>query len=170
MDMEIYHLIIFLNTSEMPGLNGAHYCFTILSIREMVKQLVKIMIISAALLAAICAAACAKDGESAMSGKFRESGTFLSVASVAGEWLEIKKALNTAHIEDFRQTVERFLASPVGSLYKVQRHEEMRTFEMIFPALEQLETAVIQEAVAFWRKGILVCGACTNAPLPFPAH
>jgi signal transduction histidine kinase len=77
------------------------------------------------------------------------NGSFPSVASIAGEWLEIKKELNTdnsaslaAHIEDFRQTTEHFLASPVGSLYKIHRPEEMRTFETIIPGLEQLNAAI----------------------------
>ena len=103
----------------------------------MVKQLAKIILITA-----LFTASCAK------------SGTFPSAASVAGEWLEIKRELNTddpascaARIESFRQTVENFLASPVGSLYKVQKQDEMRTFETIIPSVEQLKTAVIQEAV-----------------------
>jgi signal transduction histidine kinase len=107
----------------------------------MVKQLVKIMLI----IAALFVSACAKGGKSAMSGPFP------SVASVAGEWLEIKKEINaddpasrTVHIDGFRQMVERFLASPVGSLYKVHKPEEMRIFETIIPALEQLKAAVTQ--------------------------
>jgi signal transduction histidine kinase len=48
-------------------------------------------------------------------------------------------------IESFRQTVESFLVSPVGSLYKVQRQDEMRTFETIIPSVEQLKTAVLYE-------------------------
>jgi signal transduction histidine kinase len=101
----------------------------------MVKQLVKIVLITA-----LFAASCAK------------SGTFPSAASIAGEWLEIKRELNTddpdscaARIESFHQTVESFLASPVGSLYKVQRQDEMRTFETIIPVVEQLKTAVIAD-------------------------
>jgi signal transduction histidine kinase len=100
----------------------------------MVKQLAKII-----LIAALFAVSCAK------------SENFPSAASVAGEWLEIKRQLNTddpascaSRIEGFRQTVENFLASPVGSLYKVQRQDEMRTFETIIPSVEQLKTAVIQ--------------------------
>ena len=97
----------------------------------MVKQLVKILLIILALFATSCA-----NSDSAMSGPFP------SVASVAGEWLEIKRDINAAHIEGFRQTVGRFLASPVGSLYTVHKPEEMRSFEMIIPALEQLQAAV----------------------------
>jgi signal transduction histidine kinase len=100
------------------------------------------MLIIAALFGAICVTACAKNG------------SFPSVASIAGEWLEIKRELNAdepasraAHIEGFRRTIERFLASPVGSLYQVHMPDEMRTFEMIIPALGQLKAAVIEEAV-----------------------
>ena len=96
----------------------------------MVKQLVKIVIIIAALFTAMCAAACTQDR------------SFPSVASVAGEWLAIKREINAAHIDGFRQTVARFLASPVGSLYTVHKPEEMRSFEAIIPALEQLNAAV----------------------------
>jgi signal transduction histidine kinase len=102
----------------------------------MVKQSVKILLI----IAVICAASCAKS-DSAMSGPYP------SVASVAGEWLEIKREISAARIEGFRQTVERFLASPVGLLYKANTPEEMRAFEAIIPALEQLKIAVIREAV-----------------------
>ena len=97
----------------------------------MVKQSVKIV-----LILALFVTSCAKS-DSAISGHFP------SVASVAGEWLEIKREINAAHIDGFRQTVERFLASPVGSLYKVHKPEEMRSFAMIIPALEQLQAAVI---------------------------
>jgi len=79
-----------------------------------------------------------------------KNGSFPSVASIAGEWLEIKRELNTddtaslaVHIEGFRLTVERFLASPVGSLYQVHMTEEMMTFETIIPAVEQLKTVVL---------------------------
>ena len=101
----------------------------------MVKQLVRIV-----LIAALFTTSCTK------------SGTFPSVASVAGEWLEIKREINTdnpasraAHIENFRLTVERFLTSPVGSLYQVHKPEEMRSFEMIIPALERLKAADIED-------------------------
>ena len=113
----------------------------------MVKQLVKIVLI-AALFGAICAVSCAKNDKSGV------SGTYPSVASIAGEWLEIKRELNTddpascaARIEDFRLTVERFFASPVGSLYQVHMPGEMRTFETVIPSLEQLKTAVLEGAV-----------------------
>jgi len=99
----------------------------------MVKQLVRIV-----LIAALFTASCTK------------SGTFPSVASVAGEWLEIKREINTdnpasnaAHIENFRLTVERFLTSPVSSLYQVHKPEEMRSFKTIILSAEKLKTAVL---------------------------
>jgi signal transduction histidine kinase len=104
----------------------------------MVKLSVKIIFI----IAAMCLAACAKGGGA--------QSAFPAVAVVAEEWLAIKMALTTddpaslaAHIEGFRQTVERFFASPVGSLYAVHRPEEMRAFRAIIPALKQLEAAAI---------------------------
>jgi signal transduction histidine kinase len=95
------------------------------------------LIITLLIIAALTMAACAKEDP------------FPSVASVAGEWLEIKRELNTgdsasltAHIESFRRTVEHFLSSPVGSLYKVHMPEEMRTFETIIFSLEQMNATI----------------------------
>jgi len=98
----------------------------------MVKRFLTILLIFTALCAALCATACA-------------GNTFPSAASVAGEWLAIKKALNAEHADDidgFLLTVERFIASPVGSLYQIHKHEEMQAFAAILPALEQLKIAV----------------------------
>ena len=99
---------------------------------EMVKRLVKMVLIIAALAVTACA----------------EKSPYPSATSVAGEWLEIKRELNTdspaslaAHIGDFCITLERFLASPVGLLYKVHRPEEMRAIEAAIPYLENLLSA-----------------------------
>jgi len=96
----------------------------------MVKQFKKILLVFAAMCAVVCVTAC-------------ERKTFPSAASVAGEWLEIKKEINADRIDNFRLTVERFIASPVGSLYQIHKHDEMQAFAAIIPAVEQLKTAVL---------------------------
>jgi len=95
----------------------------------MVKQFLVILVI----IAAVCAAACAERGE---------SETWPSAASIATEWLAIKRDLNPNSIERFRLTVQRFIGSPVGLLYQINRQQEMQAFETILPAMEQLKTAV----------------------------
>jgi len=102
----------------------------------MVKRFFRIVLVFSVVCAGLCASSCAELGESS------EAGIYPSAASIATEWLAIKRNLNPNNIESFRLTVQRFMGSPVGLLYQINRQQEMQTFETIVPAMEQLKTAV----------------------------
>jgi signal transduction histidine kinase len=49
-----------------------------------------------------------------------------------------------ARVDDFRHTLNRFMNSPVGSLYRVQRKQEIRSLDDTDSALERLKAAIQQ--------------------------
>jgi len=86
-----------------------------------------------------------------------EKGSYPSVSSISGEWLEIKRDIYpTDHgskkpielavqIDDFRLVMNRFFSSPVGSLYKIHQVEETRSLAAIDSAAERLKIAIQKE-------------------------
>ena len=82
-------------------------------------------------------------------GSCGEKNPYLSVSSIAGEWLAIKTELSSPtadvekKIENFRFTLDRFSNSPVGSLYQVHRPDEIKSLEDMGIAAERLQTAVL---------------------------
>ena len=77
-----------------------------------------------------------------------EKVPYLSVSSIAGEWLAIKMELYThtdgveKKIENFRSTLDLFFNSPVGSLYQIHRPDEIKSLAAIGTAAERLQYAV----------------------------
>jgi len=77
-----------------------------------------------------------------------------SASDVAGAWLDIKTKLNTtdmtefspdgitAQIEEFNSTLNRFINSPIGYLYRAHRKGDMRSIQEITAAINRLKDAV----------------------------
>ena len=82
-------------------------------------------------------------------GSCGEKKSYPSVSSITGEWLAIKIELSTPadgigkKIENFRSTLDRFFDSPVGSLYKVHRPDEIKSLADMGNAAERLQIAVL---------------------------
>jgi signal transduction histidine kinase len=86
-----------------------------------------------------------------------KDNVYVSVSSVAETWLNAKIAIQAEEsssaikIDVFIKTLKGFLASPIGTLYKVQQPEEMRLLENLFVSAENLKAAMQNnnEAVIF---------------------
>jgi signal transduction histidine kinase len=82
-------------------------------------------------------------------GNCGEETPYPSVSSIAGEWLAIKMELSSPaadiekKIENFRSTLGRFFASPLGSLYQVHRSDEIKSIAAIETAADRLQIAVL---------------------------
>jgi signal transduction histidine kinase len=77
-----------------------------------------------------------------------------SVYSICEIWFSLRADINSSYsqtdndlevrVDDFRHTLNRFMNSPVGSLYRVQRKQEIRSLDDTDSALEQLKAAIRQ--------------------------
>jgi len=77
-----------------------------------------------------------------------ESQSSLSISSISGKWLDIKKELNSpaspleSRIDDFCLTLDGFFSSPLGSLYQIQYPEGIQYLELAKSAAWRLKTAI----------------------------